>query len=116
MFRSEKTVYLVRNRAVLDRNSDKLFLGMLNRLGDRFRNFSGLALADADPSLLVADDHQRGEIETLAALDDLRDPVDKDDLVFQIQFISIDLQISLAPCQNLSPRSRDASANAFTRP
>src|SRR5262249_38330546 len=46
---------------------------------DRRRHFLGLAVADADGALTVADDHQGREAEPTSALDDLGHPVDGDE-------------------------------------
>src|SRR5215204_36181 len=45
-------------------------------LGDRRGHLLGLAVSDAHSSVAVSDDHQRGEAEPPAALDDLGHPVD----------------------------------------
>ena len=57
----------------------KLLLGLLDTLGDRGRDLLGLAVADADHAVAVADDHQGGEAEATTTLDDLGDAVDRDD-------------------------------------
>ena len=49
----------------------------LNRIG----HLVGLAVADADLALLIADDGEGGETETTAALDDLCATVDEDDFL-----------------------------------
>ena len=59
-------------------------LGVLGRLADRFRHFARLAVAEADAALLVADDHEGGEAEAPAALHDLGDAVDVDQLVDEL--------------------------------
>src|SRR5262249_38361966 len=56
-------------------------LGGFRRLADRLRHLARLAMAEADPALLVADDHQRGEAETASALHHLGHTVDVDELV-----------------------------------
>jgi hypothetical protein len=55
-----------------------------HRLGDRDRHFARLAVAEADAAGAVADHGQRGEAELLAALDDLGDAVDRDQLLEQV--------------------------------
>ena len=65
----------------LQSDRDHVLLGDLDALLDGRRNFLGLAGTEADPALAVTDDDQRGEAEVLAALDDLGDAVDVDDLV-----------------------------------
>ena len=63
------------------RHEDQFALGGFGRLADRFRHFARLAVAEADAALLVADDDERCEAEATAALDDLGDAVDVDELV-----------------------------------
>jgi hypothetical protein len=67
--------------AVAQRHEDQVALGGFGRLADGFRHFTSLAVAEADAALLVADDDECCETETTAALDDLRDAVDCDELV-----------------------------------
>ena len=71
-------------RAVLGHAEERL-LGLLDALLDRERDLVGLAVADADDLLLVADDDERGEREAPAALDDLGDAVDLDDALLEVQ-------------------------------
>src|SRR6185503_5423223 len=56
----------------------------LDALLDRQRHLVGLAVADAHPRALVADDHQRGERKAATALDDLRHAVDLDNPLLQV--------------------------------
>src|SRR5690606_1101731 len=49
----------------------------------RFRHFVRLAEADADAAVAIADDDEGAEAEAAAALDDLGDAVDVDDLFGQ---------------------------------
>ena len=72
------------------------------------------AEADADHVLLVADDDQRGEREAPAALDDLRDAVDLDDPLLQVQAGRADGPVDAV--HTVSPPSRTPSANALTLP
>src|SRR5580658_9347308 len=69
--------------------------------------FLRLAVAEPDPSVAVADDHERGEREPPAALDDLGDAVHLDGALFVL---------GLWHPQNSNPASRAASARAATRP
>ena len=57
----------------------KCLLGLLDTLGDRRGNFLRLAVADADQTFTVADDHEGGEAEATTTLHDLGDTVDRDD-------------------------------------
>src|SRR5690606_32730451 len=52
----------------LERNADHLLLGRSGRLGDGFRHFACLAVAEAYPTLAVADHDERRKTEALAAL------------------------------------------------
>ena len=78
-------------------------LGRFRRLADRFRHLAGLAVAEADAALLVADDDERGEAEAPAALHDLGDAVDVDQPVdeFAVALVAIMLAALswlLLPC------------------
>src|SRR4051812_47492349 len=69
----------VRDGGALQVHLEHLLAGVLGPLLDRVRDLVGLAVADADVALAVADDDQRAERERAAALDDLRAAVDADD-------------------------------------
>ena len=71
----------VRDGRAAHGDRDHVLLGDLDPLLDGGRNFLRLARAEADAALAVADDDERAEAEVLAALDDLGDAVDVDDLV-----------------------------------
>src|SRR4029450_12205421 len=92
------------------------------RLGDCERHLARLAVADADPIDLVADDDESGEREAPAALDDLGDAVDLDNALFDLasllarDHLALDARELRSGAQNFSPPSRSASASAFTRP
>src|SRR6202522_73975 len=58
------------------RNAEEAFTSFLDALGDRSRNFLGLAVADTHHPVAVADDDQRGEAESPTTLDHLGDSVD----------------------------------------
>ena len=53
------------------------------RLADGLGNLAGLAVAKADPALLVADDDERGEAESAAALHHLGDAIDMDQTIHE---------------------------------
>jgi hypothetical protein len=72
---------VVQRAAFLQRHADQATLGLLGGLADALGHLLGLALAEADAAALVADDHERGEAEALAALDGLGHPVDRDQTV-----------------------------------
>ena len=61
------------------RHVEQVLLGLLGALLDRQRHLLGLAVAEADAAVAVADHDERGEREPPAALDDLGDAVDVDD-------------------------------------
>ena len=64
----------------LDRGTlKKFFLASSTPLAMAAGHLLGLAVADADRAVAVADDDQRGEAEAAATLDDLGHPVDLDD-------------------------------------
>jgi hypothetical protein len=52
---------VVQRAAFAQRHADHLALGLLGGLADRLGHLLGLALAEADAALLVADDDERGE-------------------------------------------------------
>src|SRR6185312_10049594 len=72
-------LHRVRDRLGDPRHLEEVLLGLLDALGDGGRHLLGLAVADADRAVTVADDDQRGEAEAPATLHDLGDPVDRDD-------------------------------------
>ena len=73
----------MRNGRVLEGNEHHLGAGEFAAATDRVRHFTGLAETDTDAPFFVADDHERAEIETASALDDLGGTVDEDDLLDQ---------------------------------
>src|SRR5258708_40014701 len=80
----------MRQRRALERHADERLLRRLDALLDRRRHFLGLADAEADDPVAVADHHQRAEAQVLAALDDLGDAADVDDRVLQVQLRRVD--------------------------
>ena len=63
-------------------HSEQVLLGLLDALLHGQAGLFGLAVAEADRALAVADHHEGGEGEAPAALDHLGDPVDLDGPVF----------------------------------
>src|SRR5713226_3598095 len=121
--RAETSDHFMRYRPVLDRHAHQAFLGAIDALANRLGHFVGLAEAEADQSIVIARDHQRAEAESASALHNLRDPVDMDDLLFDLKALRIDslndrafFERSLPSVQNFNPASRAASASALTRP
>ena len=99
----------MRDRVPVLGDAEEVLLRVLDRLRNGKRNLARLPVAEPDAVDLVADDDQRGERETAAALHHLRDAVDLDHALFQLARIS-----NLA--QSCSPPSRAPSARALTRP
>src|SRR6185436_8610022 len=83
--RSKPPDHLMRNRRALERHLDQVLLGGFDPLLDRRRHF--LRLADAEPYDAVPITHhdERAEAEILAALDDLRHAIDRDDGVLDLE-------------------------------
>ena len=69
---------------------NQIFLGLLDGLADGHGNFARLAHAETGVAALIADDHQRGKAQVLAALDDLGDALDGHDLILQIVGADLD--------------------------
>src|SRR5262249_23489274 len=82
---AEAADHAVRDRLAVLRHADQVLAGVLDRLLDRERNLSRLAVADPDHGILVADRDQGGERETPAALDHLGDAVDLDHPLLQVE-------------------------------
>ena len=68
----------MRNRALDPGNLEEVLLGFLDTLGNRRRYFLGLAVADADRTVTIANNDKCGEAEATTTLDDLGDAVDRD--------------------------------------
>src|SRR5690606_12996890 len=75
---------MVQRARFAQRNPDHLALGLFGRLADGFRHFAGLAVAEADAALLVADDHKSGEAEAATTLHNLGDAVDVDQTIHKL--------------------------------
>src|SRR4029077_15408722 len=71
-------------------HADQALARVLDRLLDRQRDLAGLAVADPDHALFVANGDKRGEGETPAALDHLGDAVDLDHPLLEIQPLGAD--------------------------
>src|SRR5207244_12888712 len=94
--RAELADDLMRNRRPLQRDANEALLRSLDPLLDGRRHFLRLPHAEADHAVAVADDDQGAEAQVLAALDHLRDAVDRDDGVLDLQLPGIDLLAALA--------------------
>ena len=82
---------MMQRAARAQRHEDHVALGRFGRLADGLGHLARLAVAEADPALLVADDDERGETEAPAALDHLGDAVDVDQLVdeFAVALVAV---------------------------
>ncbi|EXU82662.1 hypothetical protein AX23_11295 [Brucella melitensis 548] len=63
------------------RYEDHVALGSFGRLTDSFRHFTCLAMTEAHAALLVANNDERSKTEATAALDDLGNTVDVNELI-----------------------------------
>ena len=89
---------VMQRAAFAQRHPRQVALRRVGRLADRLGHLARLAVAEADAALLVADDDQRRETEAPAALDDLGDAVDVDELVDElaVALFAIPIPISSA--------------------
>ena len=87
---------MVQCAAFTKRNPDEVALCFFGRLADRFRNFAGLALAEAGAALLVTDHHESCKTEVLAALHSFRDAVDANQLVDEFRGLIVTFARGLA--------------------
>src|SRR3989338_6790023 len=124
---------VVQRTGVFQRHADKLALGLLGRLADRFRNFLGFALAEADATALVAHNHQSCKAKALAAFYGFGHAVDRHQTVCEFRSFFRTEETTVAATlatvittvftfchfstpQNFSPPSRAASAKALILP
>src|SRR5205807_9302817 len=70
------------------RHADHAAPRLLGGLANGFRHFSGLARAIAHPTLAVPDYDQRGETKASAALPDLGDTIDVDQLLGELAVLA----------------------------
>ena len=103
----------------------RLRFAELGRLLDCVRHLAGLAMAEADAPLLIANDDQRGKPEAAAALHHLGDAVDVDEFVheFAVALFAIAVSASITwitshepilsffSSPSLSQRSKQSSKN-----
>src|SRR3984885_15534790 len=80
---------VMQRTALAERNTGEPAFGRVGRLADRLRHLARLAVAEADPAFLIADDDKRGKAEAPTALHHLGDAIDVDELVdeFAVAFI-----------------------------
>jgi hypothetical protein len=79
----------VRDRRGDAGHAEEVLLRLLDALADRQRHLAGLAVADADHAVAIADHDERGEAEATAALDDLRDAVDGHDALEELALVGV---------------------------
>src|SRR3989441_1109765 len=101
---------LVGDRATRERDFVHAAARGLDGLPHRFADLVGLAGRDADLSLAVADSDQRVEAEAAPALHDLRDAIDRDDVLDHAVALARPAAIAFAPV------ATPASAPATTAP
>ena len=89
---------VMQRAAFAQRHAGQAALGGIGRLADRLRHLARLAVAEADPALLIADDDQRREAEAPAALHHLGDAVDVDELVDELAVALVALPLAGFTC------------------
>ena len=70
---------------------EHILFGLLDGFADGHGHFARLAHAEAGVALLISDNDQRGKAQVFAALDDLRDAVDRHNLIFQVVGADFDI-------------------------
>jgi hypothetical protein len=70
-------------RVLLEAHVTQILARHLHRLLDRERQLAGFAVTVADAACAVADHRERRKAELSAALDDLGDAVDRDELFLE---------------------------------
>ena len=104
----------MRNRALGEVDLVQVLLGGLDPLADGLGNFFRLAGAVADYAFAgITDNDECGEGHVLAALDDLGDAVDRNDLVLEVEAVRIDFFLH---CHNVLSSFLAADEGAFGKP
>src|SRR5262245_17336125 len=82
----------------------QITFGGLGCLADGLGHLARRAMAEADPSLLIADHDERGKTETPSALDHLGDAIDVNELVdeFAVALALFTVSCLLASCHGRS--------------
>ena len=75
----------MRQSVVNQGNANQALLGGFDPLLNRHGHFARFPGAETDVAGFVPHDHQRGKGQILAALDHLRDAINRNDLILQIQ-------------------------------
>ena len=104
---------------LVDGHTDKVLLSGLHALGDGGCHLVGLSKTPAYDTVPVTYYHDGSKRERAATLRHLRNAVDGHQAILQLYIVSGFYSV-VSFChdcfQNLSPPSRAASANDFTRP
>src|SRR5688500_14105141 len=87
--------HIVRDRVALELNGDEVLVRIGRALLDRIGHFVGLAVADTDLALAVADNGERGEGKATTALHDLGAAIDEDDLLDHRRAVALLLLIAV---------------------
>ena len=82
MLGTKQSVDFVWNGSPFDGNANQVLLGLLNSLGNSYRDFGSFSFADTHIPLPITDDHQSAKVESLSAFDHFGNAVDKHYLVF----------------------------------
>jgi hypothetical protein len=88
--------FVMQRATFAQRNAHEALLRCFRRLADSFWHFSCLAMSEAYATLLVANDHECRKAEPLAALHNLRNAVDVDQLVDQLAAFAAIIAMSTA--------------------
>src|ERR1022692_1207120 len=88
---------VVQGARLAKRNADHRLPGLFGRLADRFGHLARLAVAEADPALLIAHHHQGGEGEAPSALHRGGHAVDVHQLFDDIAFAALLGLVAVAP-------------------
>ena len=76
-------VHLMRNGCALQIQLQQTLFRLLDGFANGHRNFLGFSGSKSGVALLIADDDERGEAQVFAALHDLRDAVNGNNLILQ---------------------------------
>ena len=87
--RGRLTLHGMGDGAADQRHAEEVLARLLHTLRDRGGHFLGLAVADTDHAVAVADHHQRGEAEPATTLDHLGDPVDGHHALDQVALLAV---------------------------
>ncbi len=77
---------VVQRTGIAQRHADHLALGLFGGLADGLGNFTGLAVTEADATLLVTHNDEGGKTEATAALHNLGHTIDVDQAIDELAF------------------------------